>query len=801
MQLLLRWKYWIITGLILGLLGVTFLIILYTNPLLRMNILRSEYVQFLLPTFRSLRKVADLPYLPYQVAKASDLPVYDITVDVADIARMNAALPDDFIKGRLTDEYKLKVRAGFTTSEGYRDRVDIRYRGRGPNHWNAYKKSFHVDFPLDNPLNGITELKLFIPEDRQYIVEALNMYRAEKLGTLAPQPFYVRMRINGDDMGVYFAIPHWSKAFPDRNGKGEFANIFGIVDLQLDELEGKNFFDPAEIGYWEDYTGNAELSPGDMDQLKEFLTTVHHASDELYWHALPALVDMDALYDWLIIQTLAASAHQNATVNIILLRDPATGRFQPIPWDAQLYEYHPVSLASHPLIGRTLNNPIFRQEFMNRLRAYVSDSKNLDDDLAFYDKTREQIETALFQDIAKLPLNFQVTRDLDQDRNLIQENFVRVQQLFNEGRENEAWEGVYEKHDPKTTPELSSYLKSVTADPRTFLKEHPQFHPIGANTESLTLGPGRVIISKTVIMPVGISLFIQPGTALLMGEGTSIIVHDRVEARGTAKSPIILRGLTSRPWGSLFIMNRIEREESIFNYVTMSGGSGFRGNGIIATGMLALHSAGGRITNSTFENTFGDDAINIKFGKAYISGNRFRNTFGDAIDLDQIPGEAEVSNNTFGDFGFVADKGAGPNGDGIDLSFTRANIFGNIIQHCGDKGISIGEASAPHVHNNLVFECKIGMSVKDLSDAKLENNYLVGNEIGLEAKRKKEIFGGGIAHLKNSILWGNKTETSVDEFSRFLDEGGNTLESRRDAKPSLQVVPEKFRTILKNIFN
>src|SRR3989344_6724768 len=100
-----------VAGLILiggGIMGY----LLLTQPLLRLQLIRSPLVQFFLPTYRSLRKIADIPYLPYQFIK-DDLPVYDITVDIADIARMNAALPDDFIKGRLTDEYKLEVRAGF----------------------------------------------------------------------------------------------------------------------------------------------------------------------------------------------------------------------------------------------------------------------------------------------------------------------------------------------------------------------------------------------------------------------------------------------------------------------------------------------------------------------------------------------------------------------------------------------------------------------------------------------------------------------------------------------------------------
>ncbi|MEK7173597.1 MAG: CotH kinase family protein, partial [Patescibacteria group bacterium] len=621
-----------IGGVLLGIFGF----VLYTKPLWRLQLVQSPFVQFFLPTYRSLRKIADIPYLPYQFTK-DDLPVYDITIDVADIAQMNAALPDDFVKGRLTDEYKLTVRAGFA-ADTYEDRVDIRYRGRGPNHWNAYKKSFHLEFDTENPFHGNTDLKLIIPEDRQYAVEPLNDYRAKKLGLFAPQPWFVRVRLNGEDLGVYHAIPHWSNALMDRNGFGETANIFGIIDLQLNELTGKNFFDPANLSYWEDYTRNADLNPSGTEQLKELLTVIHHASDELYARALPVLVDMEALYDWLIIQTLAASAHQNATVNIILLRNPATGRFQPIPWDAQLYPYHPVNLSTHPLIGRTLAVPDYRAEYLRRLKAYVSDEKNLEDDLRFYDETRNQIKHALFKDTAKLPLNFQVTQDLNEDRNLIEQNFKTVQALFAAGREDEILTGEYARHDPKQSVEISEFLRDATKDMITFIKEHPQFRRLNAANNILTIGPGRMVITKTAVLPIGTDLVIQPGTTIFMGEGASLVVYGRVEAHGTATRPIIIRGLTTKPWGSLLIIDRPNRQESIFEYVTMSGGSGFRGHGIIATGMLALHQAGGAIKSSVFENTYDDDAINIKYGRAVIEHNTFKNLFSDAIDLDSVVG-------------------------------------------------------------------------------------------------------------------------------------------------------------------
>ncbi|TSC73304.1 MAG: Uncharacterized protein G01um101470_153 [Parcubacteria group bacterium Gr01-1014_70] len=737
--------------------------LLLTHPLLRLQFIRSPFVQFFLPTYRSLRKLADIPYLPYQFVK-DDLPVYDITIDVADIARMNAALPDDFVKGRLTDEYKLEVRAGFAAQE-YKDRINIRYRGRGPNHWNAYKKSFHLEFDAEHPFQGITDLKLIIPEDRQYIVEPLNDYRAKKLGLFAPQPWFVRMRLNGEDLGVYHAIPHWSTALTDRNGFGEFANIFGIIDLQLDELVGKNFFDPVHLSFWEDYTRNADLNPDDKEQLRELLAIIHHAPDELYASALPILVDMEALYDWLIIQTLAASTHQNATVNIIFLRNPATGRFQPIPWDAQLYPYQPVNLAAHPLIGRTLNVPKYREEFLRRLGLYVSNQENLNDDLRFYDETRERIKTALYKDTAKLPLNVQVASDLAEDRDGIIKNFTAIQKLFAEKQEHELLVGEYVRHEPNSALEISNYVSDAVKNISTFTQEHPQFRLMNTTTPTLSLGPGNVYISKTTILPIGANLVIEPGTTIFMGKGASLVVYGRVEAKGTTSRPITFRGLTSNPWGSLLVLPSEVGSPNIFEYITMSGGSGFRDHGIIATGMLAIHNGGAKIRESVFENSNDDDAVNVKWGSVVIENNTFRNTYGDAIDTDSAPGI--IADNTFQNIGFEAKKRGVINGDAIDISFSTITIANNKIENCGDKGISVGESSSASITKNIIKNCAIGISIKDLSEATIENTMLENNGIGIEVKQKKPLFGGGFANIKDVVFKDNEQDIVVDSVSQL----------------------------------
>lgn len=757
-----------LTKSVIAITGITIIAISFigylfvSKPLLRLKLAQNPLVQFLLPTYRSFRKIVDIPYLPYQFTK-DDLPVYDITIDIADIARMNAALPDDLLRGRLTDEDKLKVRAGFAAN-GYEDRIDIRYRGWAPNHWNAYKKSFHVEFDTNNPFHGVTELKLIIPEDRQYAIEPLNDYRAAKLGMFAPQPWFVRVRLNGNDLGVYHAIPHWNAALADRNGFGEFANIFGTIDLMLDKLAGKNFFDPAEISFWKDYTYNAETlngKPDDVARLQEFLTFVHQAPDDVYKRALPIYVDMDTLYSWIMVNTLGGSTHQNTTGNITLLQNPATGRFQPVPWDVQIYPAGAINLASHPLVGRTLAVPEFRQEFLRRLKAYVTNSANLADDLRFFDELVAAIKPALYKDTAKLPLNFFVGRAIAENRRMVEKNFNFIRGIFETGAEESLFEDVYTTYDPQNKGVLSPFAAAATMDTAQFLAAHKQFYRKGKN--EIGIGPGTVILRNTVILPVDGHLVIAPDTTILMGTGASLVSFQPLSAEGTGRQPITIRAYTSAAWGSFLVLGNRTSKSTIFEYVRMSGGSGFNAYGILATGMLAIHNGNAEIRESVFEHTFDDDAVNVKWGSVLIENNIFRDTYGDAIDLDSTRGT--VRNNTFHTIGREAIKKRIINGDAIDVSFSTVTITENTVDTCGDKGISVGELSYPFIINNTIKNCAIGISVKDLSEASIENTRLINNGIGIEVKQKKQLFGGGRARVRNVIFENNEQDMFVDTVS------------------------------------
>ena len=80
--------------------------------------------------------------------------------------------------------------------------------------------------------------------------------------------------------------------------------------------------------------------------------------------------------------------------------------------------------------------------------------------------------------------------------------------------------------------------------------------------------------------------------------------------------------------------------------------------------------------------------------------------------------------------------------------------------------------------------------MKDLSSPSIINITAVDNGIGIGVYGKKDIFGGGIPRIFNSIIWGNKQEVEVDqaslvEISHSIVKGGWQGQDVRSEDPKL----------------
>jgi len=413
-----------IFGIILALVIVFSYLILISLPVeVKAELTKNKFVQNFIHSYHSFKKLPDIFFFPYLFGE-SKLSKFYINVSVQDLITLNEALPSGSSSNPFVDilfkDIKQFVKADFLNGN-YKDRVDFRYRGTSAIHWNAYKKSFRINFPDNNLFNGMKSLNFVIPYDRDYQIEILNMYRAKKLGLYVLDASFGRVWLNGRDMGVYLVLEHWSKEWIEKMGLPDSSDIFGLEDWSSDWFSRKelSMFSVDSIPKWKSYLSN----DSDMEKLIYLITVVDQFDDEEFKKEIPKILDLDKFYAWDVINVLAYSNHQNNVANLILLFNSETGKFELIPFDVQIGFGEGVYYEDLILSKRILSVPEFKEARDKLLKEYIENEDNLQEDLAFFDNLVAETKSEFFSDSAKLNTNFTYLSTIKKIRGKIIEHF------------------------------------------------------------------------------------------------------------------------------------------------------------------------------------------------------------------------------------------------------------------------------------------------------------------------------------------------------------------------------------------
>ncbi len=284
-----------------------------------------------------------------------------------------------------------------------------------------------------------------------------------------------------------------------------------------------------------------------------------------------------------------------------------------------------------------------------------------------------------------------------------------------------------------------------------FLSENPAFSKRTGEVNVVTFRDANVRLTGTVVVPKGVTLYINPGTTISMGADASLISFGPIHAVGTADAPIVIRQADTSAWGTFASVNGGAETQHI--HVHVSGGRGGHVQGILFTGAVAVHNADAEVVSCVFEDNPSEDALNLKDGEIELTDTVFLRNASDGVDLDFVRGT--VARCRFDDHG----------GDALDMSGSDVSIESCRIASAGDKGISVGERTKCTVADSVIEHCAIGIAVKDLSNARVERCALLENETAIAAYQKKPIFGGGRADIVDCDLIANAQHASIDARS------------------------------------
>ena len=294
---------------------------------------------------------------------------------------------------------------------------------------------------------------------------------------------------------------------------------------------------------------------------------------------------------------------------------------------------------------------------------------------------------------------------------------------------------------------------------------------------------GDVFIKNDAVLKV------EAGVSIYMENYRSIIVGGGLILDGTIEDSIIIQPnplTNSTEWGALCIDSA--SSDVSLNYVSLKYGSWYDNqykfkatitskysnikinNSKIHSLYFPFYSEHGsvEITNSSFTSNRTCDLINVKYAnsalvdRCYLAGNYASDV--DAIDYDGVK-NGIISNNVI--YGFF-----GSNSDAIDIGESAKDVVieGNRILNISDKGISIGQGSSAIIRNNLIYNCNMGIGIKDSNSfAYAENNVFCTNKHGIAVFEKNHNAGGGAAEVNNCLfLNSKKTPVYKDSLSHIV---------------------------------
>ena len=302
-----------------------------------------------------------------------------------------------------------------------------------------------------------------------------------------------------------------------------------------------------------------------------------------------------------------------------------------------------------------------------------------------------------------------------------------------------------------------------------------------ASDYSLTRAGSPYIATTDVNVLSGASLTVDEGVTIYFKRNSGLYVRGSVQMNGSSGLPIrLVPEPGGSEWETVTIYNT--RERSFFQYVEFRGctegdepnrdRAALNANNV---GEVSLDHVDFReveaclyfidatetctFENSYFSCTHRGSVFNLVRMQAIIRDNEFAGVVGtnsDAIDFDKVV--ADITGNTI--YGMT-----GPDSDGIDMgSASVVYLRNNVIRDCSDSGIEAEEETILTAERNVIINCGIGFTVKELAVATLTNNTLVETRLGFSAYSENSVYGrgGNLTAINNIIAGSNQIYSGKD---------------------------------------
>ena len=598
-------------------------------------------------------------------------------------------------------------------------------------------RSLNVKLDEGNIVNSVY-FKLLIPETRGGLKEIFGISILNTLGFITPETFIVNVTVN--DVGSKMIFQEASrKELLERNGRREGPIFEGDEtllwsedrlsndDISLARLENKNYFLKGS-------SSEAMTLRAFKNLQAEYIKAANNSSS--------IVIDPNSMLDFTFLQNVEFQKYHF----VMQALDAEHGL---MPHNRKFY-FNAFENSFEPIY---YDGDVFKNVFFTSPRFNKSFVKHAYKDLNINEFTSNVLSerfkrnaSLFFFNRAKLPPNN--SEDLF---NQYWEQFIyRVDALSDKISDERLFNKVYE--------DINSEIASF-AD-RTI--NHPMIEDLFIDLEKISTSKYllqtkykerifsseeiAIILSKNSINGVRSTLLGFDSDQeksklkkLSFGEGQIIAMKEISVKIDDKEKKITVLQKKGTDW---ILFNEVDFDDWNIKFIGVNDESNIemdqRFNEFGMTGCLNFYKTDFKNNNIEVIDGMCEDSLNIVASTGDISSILIERSFADALDID------------FSNVNISTLKVNNAGNDCFDVSGGKYNITSAFLKFCGDKGISVGEASYLTSSNLNLSYSNIGISSKDLSIIDINEANINNVNICAEARQKKQEFGG--AKIKLNLL-------------------------------------------------
>jgi hypothetical protein len=311
--------------------------------------------------------------------------------------------------------------------------------------------------------------------------------------------------------------------------------------------------------------------------------------------------------------------------------------------------------------------------------------------------------------------------------------------------------------------------------------KHQQYLVVDATNATMTIKPGQWQVKESIVVPKDTVLEIGAATRLQFASNAGIISHGSLHFEGKENSLIRLEGINGGDWQGVTVLNAVAA--STLSHVLIRETRGMASPGWSLTGGVTFYNSDVTIKDSIFEDSRGEDALNIVHSSFTMDNVTIRKTASDAFDADFSTG------SVLG--GLYQDIGLAGGGDAIDISGSNITVENTRFINIDDKSLSVGEQSTMHATGLDINGTGTGAASKDGSNLEIKSSEIHNAHVaGLMAYIKKPEFGPG--RITASII------DFGDGFEKARAQKGSTIIIDNNKVETVDIdVKDMYKTVMK----